>query len=265
MIVDDEPSMRKALELALEQPGWIIDSIGSAEEALELFKEQPRDVLIVDKNLPGMSGTDFIREVRALNNEVSIIMITGYASTESAVELVRQRIDAYVEKPLESIFGIVELVRNSIKDQQIRRDRPSAVPATERPGVSSQDGERKYRAMIVSSHPHERDWVVNQLGSRFEVAHVESSRDAIYELGQASPDILIVDEAVEDPNIFVLVSMLKELDPQLICMITADQLSLKTVTKLIRLGVDSLIQKPFKPDQFDSEIEHLIRRLKLRG
>ena len=111
LLVDDEPSVRAALELALEDEPWRIESVSSAEEALGLLATRRFDLLLTDKNLPGMTGVDLIRKVRQDNLDMACVMITGYASVESAAETMKLGVDAYVEKPFDSIYEVVRRLR----------------------------------------------------------------------------------------------------------------------------------------------------------
>lgn len=109
LIVDDEPSLGEILVEAFSASGFRAEHALSAEEALERFRASPADILIVDKNLPGMSGLEFIRKVREISYWPAIILITGYSSPESAEQALNLDVDAYLEKPFESIFGMVDL------------------------------------------------------------------------------------------------------------------------------------------------------------
>ena len=106
LVLDDDESMRMTVVAVLTPQEWKIDQAGSAEEALDLCKDTSYDVMLVDKNLPGKSGVEFIREIRRLGSDAAVIMITGYASAASAFEMVNLGIDAYIEKPIADIFDI---------------------------------------------------------------------------------------------------------------------------------------------------------------
>ena len=111
LVVDDEEALSSVLVETFSAAGFDAFAAGSGEEALERLAKTPVDLLLVDKNLPGMSGLDFIRKIRETNLDAAIVLITGYSSPESAEHALNLDVDAYMEKPFESIFGMVDVGR----------------------------------------------------------------------------------------------------------------------------------------------------------
>lgn len=111
MIVDDEDVVRLVFEQLLESSGHRITFAASAGEALQRPLHEEIDLLVVDKNLPDMSGLELARRVREKNPLVDFMVITGYASYESAVEALRLGALDYIEKP----FDDIELLRHKIE------------------------------------------------------------------------------------------------------------------------------------------------------
>src|SRR3954463_3864591 len=110
LIVDDEASVRDFLK-AFFQGRFEVTSAANAAEALHIFlQDSTFDILLVDKNMPGMSGVELIRQIREANDDIAIAMITGYASAESIVETLNLGIDAYIEKPFKSLTEFGALV-----------------------------------------------------------------------------------------------------------------------------------------------------------
>ena len=91
LLVDDEDVVRNTLRLALESEELQIATAVTAEEALALLRTTDYELLIVDKNLPGMSGIDLLREARGLNPDMRAFLITGYASIDAALETLHLR------------------------------------------------------------------------------------------------------------------------------------------------------------------------------
>jgi CheY-like chemotaxis protein len=113
LIVDDEPAVLAALQLAFSDAdtlGVTFEVVGatSAEEALVVAARKPFDVIITDKNLPGDSGLQLVRALREGGHGEPVIVITGYANTQSRDEA-RALGVAYVEKPFANIYDIPRL------------------------------------------------------------------------------------------------------------------------------------------------------------
>src|SRR5262245_26791096 len=120
LIVDDEPSVLTLLQLAFEQREWDLVTADTGEAALDSFRAARPDVVLADKNLPGISGVDVIREIRKTNEDLGIILMTGYASAESAQETLNLGIDEYVQKPFEDIMLLAGLIERVIARARLR-------------------------------------------------------------------------------------------------------------------------------------------------
>src|SRR5437016_12599553 len=91
LIVDDEPVVLDVLRRLLEEQGREIALAGSPDEAIRIAERGPLEVALVDKNLQGASGLDLSRKLKALQPEMEVILITGYASLDTAIEAVQDR------------------------------------------------------------------------------------------------------------------------------------------------------------------------------
>ena len=88
LIVDDEPLMRLSMVDALEAVGYDVQAAASGTEGIEAIRSREFDLVITDLKMPGIGGLDLIRHGRANLRDTAVIMITGYASIESAVAAV---------------------------------------------------------------------------------------------------------------------------------------------------------------------------------
>ncbi len=104
LVVDDEPSVRDVFaRLLAREQNLSVQTADSAEAAVFLLRQQRFDLLITDKNLPGMGGIELIGEARKLRPNIEAIMITGYASAESVIAAFAAGASDYVLKPFEEI------------------------------------------------------------------------------------------------------------------------------------------------------------------
>ncbi len=105
LIVDDEPRIRRIVQMALEDRGYAVLTAGSAEEAEEIVSAREIDLVIADLQLPGRSGLDLLGDLRRDRPAVPVILITAFGTVETAVEAIKAGAFDYVLKP----FGIEEL------------------------------------------------------------------------------------------------------------------------------------------------------------
>ncbi len=112
LVVDDEQVVRDSLKEWLELDGFSVDSSASGEEALELLGRARYDLLLVDIKMPGMDGVEILRRTREGYPDIAVIMITAYATVDTAVEAMKMGAVDYLVKPFdpETLAPMVEAV-----------------------------------------------------------------------------------------------------------------------------------------------------------
>jgi len=117
LCVDDEEVVLDSLRKILVLDGYSIDTVETGQEALGLVQSNDYDFVFTDLKMPSMSGTDVAKSVKHLRPDVDVVIITGYATVESAVECMRHGAMDYIEKP----FTEDEL-RDFVRRAVIRRE-----------------------------------------------------------------------------------------------------------------------------------------------
>ncbi len=121
LIVDDEKGMRDFLSIMLRKEGYAVSQAEAADKAADLISRGEFDLVISDISMPGQSGLEVLRQAKAANPDTPVIMITAYASTESAVEALKLGAYDYIIKP----FDIEELkivVRNALEKRRLENE-----------------------------------------------------------------------------------------------------------------------------------------------
>src|SRR3954453_9343069 len=122
MIVDDEEAARYGMRRALTTFGYNISEAGSAEAARALLKQHEPDLLLLDVNLPGLSGLDFLRELKSSNgNAPLVIIVTAHGSERMAVEAVKAGAHDYLSKPFE-LDDLRLVIKNAAETISLRRE-----------------------------------------------------------------------------------------------------------------------------------------------
>ena len=119
LIVDDEPVILQILRAVFEDEPYRLSTAGTGHDARRVLDEHGCDILITDKNLPDVSGLELLRLARERNPYAEVIVITGYASLETAVEALELGAFDYVLKPLNNVFDIRKKVRQAIVKQEM--------------------------------------------------------------------------------------------------------------------------------------------------
>ena len=109
LVVDDEPHMRRILEMMLEGFGHRVLAADSAEDALSMLEAEHVDLVLSDLQLPGLSGLDLLSRIRPSWPDVTVVIITGFATIETAVQAIKLGAYDYLVKPfrIEEIEAVV--------------------------------------------------------------------------------------------------------------------------------------------------------------
>jgi two-component system response regulator PilR (NtrC family) len=121
LVVDDELSMRELLAIVLKREGYQVLLADSGKAAIEALQREPIDLLISDIKMPDVSGVEVLRAAKAIDQDVLGIMITAFASTETAVEAMRLGACDYLSKPFD-IDLLKMKVREKIESRQLRQE-----------------------------------------------------------------------------------------------------------------------------------------------
>jgi DNA-binding NtrC family response regulator len=124
LIIEDEPRMRRLLEISLGDDGHVTHALEDAETGLKFLRREMADLVITDLKLPGMSGLEFLHEARRMNAALPVIVMTAYGSVETAVEAMKAGASDYVLKP----FTMAEMklvVRKELDVQKVREENRS--------------------------------------------------------------------------------------------------------------------------------------------
>ena len=118
LIIDDEEIMREILEALLTREGYQVRLAASGEEGLELAKSVPFDAAIVDVMMPGIDGIATLEELRKYDDDMPVVMVTAFASVETAIAAMKRGAFDYITKPFKNDEVLV-VVRNAIERRQL--------------------------------------------------------------------------------------------------------------------------------------------------
>lgn len=116
LVVDDDRKLRALLEEYLQQAGYHVICAGDAAQAAELMAQQMPHLLVLDVMMPGVKGTDFAQELRAVGNDVPILMLTAMHEADDRIAGLESGADDYLAKPFEPrelLLRIENLLRRS--------------------------------------------------------------------------------------------------------------------------------------------------------
>ncbi len=118
LVIDDEEIMREILDALLTREGYAVRLAASAEDGLEIARAVPFDAAIVDVMLPGMDGIALLDELKKLDEDLPVLMITAFASVENAIAAMKRGAFDYITKPFKNDEVLVVL-RNAIERRRL--------------------------------------------------------------------------------------------------------------------------------------------------
>ena len=121
LVVDDEFSVRDSLEAWFRKDGHDVRSAANASEALDAAQEASFDVAVVDIKMPGMDGVELQERLHRLDPELAVIMITAFASVETAVRTLKQGAFDYVAKPIDP-GELSHLIARALEHRRLREE-----------------------------------------------------------------------------------------------------------------------------------------------
>ena len=121
LVVDDEPGMREFLEIMLQKDGYIVKTASDGSEALDKIDTTLYDLAITDIQMPVMNGIDVLKKINEKSPDTTVIMITAYASHETAIEAMKLGAYDYITKPFK-IDEIKLVIKKALDKKKLERE-----------------------------------------------------------------------------------------------------------------------------------------------
>jgi putative two-component system response regulator len=119
LIVDDEIGPRESLRMVLKA-NYNVYAVENGYAAIQMIQQIEMDVLTLDLKMPGITGIDTLKEIRAIDPDVMVIVITGYGTLKSAIEGIRYGVFDYIPKPF-NVPEILSIIDKSIQRRKLNR------------------------------------------------------------------------------------------------------------------------------------------------
>ncbi len=123
LIVDDEESLRMSLKFKLKSAGFDVDVAVDGEEALDKLKSKQVDVVLLDINMPRMSGIEALTRIRQDFPQTEAIMLTGFADFSTAIECLKMGARDYLVKPVDTtelVTRVRSLIRSRVSERALQ-------------------------------------------------------------------------------------------------------------------------------------------------
>jgi two-component system response regulator PilR (NtrC family) len=121
LVADDEQSMREFLEIMFKKEGYHVSLASNGEEVLKLAEKEIFDLVLLDIRMPRLDGISALKKIKALSPETIVIMITAYASADTAIKAMKEGAYDYITKPFK-LDEIKLIIKNALEKKNLQRE-----------------------------------------------------------------------------------------------------------------------------------------------
>jgi DNA-binding response OmpR family regulator len=199
LIVDDDDELRSNLKVVLEDVGYDINTAQSGEEALTMAEKDHFDVVILDLIMPDTRGMEVLEELRKIAPRTKVVMITAFASIDTAIEAIKKGASGYLPKPFKTnelimtVKKSLEEARFTMSSEQVDLDEifASLMHNIRRDTLKLLDLHKRMRLMEISSALEIEDHtkVVFHL-KILKTSRLIHQQDKVYSLTKAGKDMI---------------------------------------------------------------------------
>jgi two-component system nitrogen regulation response regulator NtrX len=130
LVVDDEAEIRRSVRMILEYEGYDVLEASTGPEGVTLAERESPDLIFLDVKMPGMDGLEALQRIKAANESVPVIIISGHGTVSTAVEATKAGAFDFIEKPL-ATERVLVTIRNALDQTQLRDENRSLKRAVE--------------------------------------------------------------------------------------------------------------------------------------
>jgi two-component system nitrogen regulation response regulator NtrX len=131
LVIDDDANIRDSLRMTLEYNGFEFAGAATGQEGLTLAERDAPDAVLLDIKMPGMDGMDVLSRLRAMNETLPVVMISGHGTTSTAVEAIKKGATDFLDKPFESTDRLLVTINNALEQGRLRDENRSLKKAVE--------------------------------------------------------------------------------------------------------------------------------------
>jgi DNA-binding NtrC family response regulator len=118
LVVDDEVGMCDFLRYLLEGEGYEVEDANSAAEALDKLGKTAYQLVLADIKMPGIDGLEMLRQIKELDENIVVIVMTGYSSLETAIKAIKYNSHNYLTKPFDDPDAVLAAVENGLAERK---------------------------------------------------------------------------------------------------------------------------------------------------
>lgn len=241
LCVDDEPSILRSLQWLLKKE-FDVKIAASGQDALALLRQNDFDVIVSDQRMPGMMGSEFLREARKISPRSMRILLTGYSDLQAILRSVNDgEVFRFVHKP----WNIKELPKIIADAATLAKTQPAEL----QPDLNN-GGEldiRKETILVIDDDPTMRQMLAEAVGVGVNIVQATTLAEAVASFDDQNVGIILADTRVSNLDTTTMLKVLKQQHPEIVTVVYTATTDAVDVITLINQGqIFRFIPKPVK-------------------
>lgn len=243
LCVDDEPGILRSLQWLLQKE-FDVKTATSGQEALQMLQHHDFDVIISDQRMPGMMGSQFLREARRISPRSMRILLTGYSDLQAILRSVNDgEVFRFVNKP----WNIRELPKIISDAASIAKNQPAeaARPETDADDDEVDTGDESI--LLIDDDPLMGPLILEAVGAEVKIIHATTLAEAVAAVQEENVGIILSDTRVAKLDTSTMLKVLKQEHPEIVTIVYSATADAIDVITLINQGqIFRFIPKPVK-------------------
>ena len=241
LCVDDEPNILRSLQWLLQKEFEVHTAI-SGQDGLALIAQHDFDAVVSDQRMPGMMGSEFLREVRLRSPRTMRMLLTGYSDLPAILRSVNEgEVFRFIHKPWK-FNELLQVVGEAVQIAQ------ATEPETQSAGPVQEDDDGGDSILVVDDDPDNVERLLHEAGQAAKVRCVTNIADAISIFDTEDVGIILSDTKVDSVDTTRMLKVIKEKHPEIVTVVYTANSDADEVINLINQGqIFRFILKPVKP------------------
>lgn len=265
LVVEDELYVQGMLEDFLTRSGYGVTVVPTAEKAFKSLEEEEVDLILLDKNLPDMSGVEVLSQIRFNNPNLPVIFMTGYPSERSKLMVRHLGVSAYFEKPV-NLKVLVQTMEKALDSEESQEPgKEPQILLKEIPALLEESAEPKEEVVLLVTDSEDVKKAIAASSSRdVHLIATSSDVDPVYDyLQNRRAEVLVVDFGLPGGASLALTRWAVKKDPALsvLALIRKEESDAEVKKITDSLGIRYLVKLPVEsPRDLMEKMEILVKR-----
>lgn len=278
LIIDREPDIRKILESLLRKEGYQSRSASNAKEAIETFKSEPLDLVMMDIRIPGTDGIELMKQLKKIDSDIEIIVLTGAVSVDNAVKALRGKLAFdFLTKPLKNKNELLLTIREALNKSRLNKKRKASEKELKKSYMRMEtrirelDGELRKTAgnrilgkkiLIVDDDLNIQKLLTKMLSLyQYPAEAASDGFEAGLKVMEFKPDLIILDLFMPRMSGFEMCKRIKKnsATSHIKILIITGYDTQENKNRIMEAGADDYLAKPLKKEIFLKKVEKLLK------